>query len=322
MKRLAIRVCALVFCSGFCSKASAQAGIITTVAGNGNTLISSGASGDGGPATSARLVPTSVVVDASGTLFIADEFKGGVRKVSASGIITTVAGNGTSLATVGVQNVTGVLGDGGPATSASIIEPQGVAMDVFGSLFVSDRFNDRVRKVSAGGIITTVAGGSFIFGDGGPATAASFIQLSGVAVDASGNLFIADTNNDRIRKVSANGTITTVAGCSPCSVDPSATDLFGDGGLATSAPVPNPSGIAMDASGNLFIAADDLIRKVSPGGTITTVAGNINGFPGFSGDGGPATSASLNNSTGCRCGRFRKSLHRGHQQQPSPEGIG
>ncbi len=259
-------------------KLSANGGV-TTIAGNGTA----GFSGDNGPATSASLnYPSNVAVDASGNLFIADESNNRIRKVSAGGIVTTVAGNGTA----------GFSGDNGPATSAALNSPFDVAVDAAGNLFIADSANFRIRQVSAGGVITTVAGnGTMGFsGDGGSATSASLYYPESVAVDTSGNLFIADAGNNRIRKVSG-GVITTVAG--------SATGGFsGDGGPATSASLDNPSGVAVDTSGNLFIAdyVNNRIRKVSAGGVITTVAGN--GTAGFSGDGGPATSASLNGPVG------------------------
>ena len=251
-------------------------GIITTVAGDGTT----GFSGDGGPATSASLnYPRGVAVDASGNLSIADTWNHRVRKVDgATGVITTVAGDGT----------TGFSGDGGPATSASLSLPRGVAVDASGNVFIADRLNHRVRKVDgATGVITTVAGdGTTGFsGDGGPATGPSLSSPWGVAVDASGNVFIADTNHHRIRKVhGATGVITTVAG-----------GFIGDGGPATSASLSSPWRVAVDASGNLFIAdsSNHRVRRLDAAtGVITTVAGD--GTSGFSGDGGPATSASLN----------------------------
>jgi len=250
-------------------------GIITTIAGNG----SGGFAGDGGSATSASLDhPLGVAVDTSGGLFVADEFNNRIRKVSASGIISTVAGDGSYR----------FYGDGGPATSASLAYPSGVAVDVAGNLFIADSINARVRKVSASGIITTIAGSARdgFSGDGGPATSASLFQPRGVAPDTSGNLFIADYGNDRIRKVSSSGIITTVAGNEGFG-------FSGDGGLATSASLSAPSGVAADMSGNLFIAdsGNNRIRKVSASGIVTTIAGS--GSHGFSGDGGPATSASF-----------------------------
>ena len=226
-------------------------GIITTVAGSGNvgvvnSTVTGGFGGDGGPATSALLnFPWGVAVDASGNLFIADG--GGndrVRKVSANGIITTVAGNGTY----------GFSGDGGPATSALLAAPWGVAVDASGNLYISDAANNDLRKVSSDGIITTIAGNQTagFSGDGGPATAAELSNPFGIAADASGNIYIADEMNDRIRKVSPDGIITTFAGtggaCFPCSAS-----ALGDGGPATSALV-EAQGVAVDGSGNVFIA--------------------------------------------------------------------
>ena len=267
-------------------------GIITTVAGNGYGAGTGngGYSGDGGSAISAELYwPSGVAVDASGNLFIADLGNSRIRKVSTSGIITTVAGNGTQ----------GYSGDGGSADSAELYLPTGVAVDVSGNLFIADDGNNRIRKVSTSGIITTVAGNgnNDYSGDGGSATSAELFWPSGVAVDASGNLFIADYYNHRIRRVSTNGIITTVAGNGKGGYS-------GDGGSADSAELYYPASVAMDASGNLFIAdaTNNRIRKVSTSGVITTLAGNgyrdVNSNGGYSGDGGSATAAALNTPRG------------------------
>ena len=227
--------------------------------------------------------PSGVAVDAAGNLLIADRFNNLVRKVTPGGIITTAAGAGDS----------GFSGDGGPATSAMLSLPSGVTVDAAGNLFIADQANERIRKVTPGGTITTVAGNGRegFSGDGGPATSASLSLPSGVAIDAAGNLFIADTNNNRIRKVTPGGTITTVAGNGIRS-------FSGDGGPATSASISLVYEVAVDAAGNLFIpdSQNERIRKVTPGGIITTVAGNGEG--GFSGDGGPATGASLGSPYG------------------------
>jgi sugar lactone lactonase YvrE len=256
-----------------------RSGNLNLVAGTGVP----GFSGDGGPATRANLNwPVGVAVDAHGNLFIADNGNARIRRVdAATGIITTVAGDGTQ----------GFSGDGGPATSASFSLPYGVVVDALGNLFIPDTYNNRVRRVdAASGIITTVAGdGTEGFsGDGGPATSGSLNWPFGIALDANGNLFIADTSNNRIRRVDAvTGIITTVAG----GGNPG---FGGDGGLATSASLLLPSGAAVDNHGNLFIADtgnERICRVDAVTGDISTVAGD--GDLGYSGDGGPAGSASL-----------------------------
>jgi len=268
-------------------------GIITTVVGNGTPSFS----GDGGLATNAQLrVPSGVAVDGAGNLFIADVGNNRVRKVSNSGLITTVAGNGTL----------GYSGEGGPATNAQLGGPFGVAADGAGNLFIADAYNDRVLEVSTSGIITRVAGnGAFgglaqgFSGDGGPATNAKLDLPWGVAVDGADNLFIADAQNNRVRKVSTNGIITTVAGN---GTGAGYYDDTGDGGLATNAQVSSPAYVAVDGAGNLFIASGKRVRRVSTNGIITTVAGSSAALSsqgrGFSGDGGPAASAELNGALG------------------------
>jgi sugar lactone lactonase YvrE len=270
---------AFLFFSQLSSIGFAQSGIISTVAGNGGTVF-----GDGGLATSGTLCwPSGVVVDAAGNLFIADPGHNRIRKVTAStGIISTVAGGGTQ-----------GYGDGISATSAQLGYPVGVAVDAAGNLFIADAGNSRIRKV-AGGTISTVAGNgtSGFSGDGGPATSAQLSNPSRVTVDAAGNLIIADTYNNCIRKVTAStGVISTVVGNGTLG-------FGGDGGPATSAQLNWPSGVVVDTAGNLFIADsnNNVIRKVTTDGVIRTVAGNGNW--GYSGDGGPATSAKLADPTG------------------------
>lgn len=176
-------------------------GKLTVVAGNGTY----GFSGDGGPATSASLsIPYGVALDGAHNLYIADLYNQRIRKVDSSGTISTVAGSGTY----------GFSGDGGPATSANLGSPDGVAVDGAGNLYIADLYNRRVRKVDTRGTISTVAGdGRYGFsGDGGAATNASLSNPTGLAIDAAGNLYIADSGNGRIRKVDTSGMISTVAG--------------------------------------------------------------------------------------------------------------
>ena len=248
-------------------------GIITTVAGGG----AYGFQGDGGPATSAYISsPSGVFVDRANNLYITTG-DARVRKVDPSGIITTVAGNGTH----------GYSGDGGPATRAGLYGPSGVFVDDAGNIYIVCQVSYRIRKVDPSGIITTVAGTGIpgYSGDGGPATQASFNGPRGIFVDVQGNLYIADTANHRIRKVDPSGIITTVAGTG-------IPGYSGDGGSATQAQLDGPWGVFVDAQDTLYIAAGYAVRKVDPSGIITTIAGN--GIPGYSGDGGPATRAGLN----------------------------
>jgi len=246
---------------------------ISTIAGTGTA----GYTGDGAAATAAELnVPGGIALDKSGNLYIADTANSRIRKV-ASGTISLLAGNGTA----------GHTGDSGSATSAELQLPSGLAVDSSGNLFVADTYNHAVRKVS-GGNITAVAGTGAIgySGDGAAATSALLSYPGGVAFDNSGLLYIADTGNSVIRKIDTSGNISTFAGNY-------FTGYTGDGGPATSAELTSPVGIAFDAAGNLYIADPQIavIRKVGTDGKITTVAGN--GTQGFSGDGGPATAASL-----------------------------
>lgn len=253
--------------------------LIVTVAGNGTP----GSSGDGGSATAATLyVPSGIARDSAGNLYIADSSNHRIRKVTAStGIISTVAGTGSF----------GFNGDGGAATAAALYNPTGVTVDGSGNLYVADSYNYRIRKVTvATGIITTVAGSGAggYSGDGGAATAAAFNLPNSLVVDGSGNLYIADYYNQRIRKVTAaTGVVTTVAGNGNAG-------FAGDGAAATSAQLYYPSGVAVDSGGNVLIADrnNHRVRKVTVAtGIITTVAGN--GAAGSAGDGAAATSANL-----------------------------
>jgi uncharacterized protein (TIGR03437 family) len=252
-------------------------GRITTVAGGAGN----GFSGDGGPATQARLnCPTGIAVDAQGNLYIADSENNRIRRVAAAdGIITTIAGTGA----------TGFGGDGGPAAQAQIDLPTQVALTGNNLLYVADTDNSRIRRINlADGMITTYAGnGTATFaGDGGAATAASLNRPKGLTFDAQGNLFIADTFNNRVRRVAASdNNITTVAGTGTRG-------FTGDGDLATNARLGQPEGVWVDAQNNLLIADtfNDRIRRVSVADQrITTIAGI--GITGYGGDGSAASAA-------------------------------
>ena len=269
------------------------AGTITTVAGTGE----GGFSGDGGPAVEAALfVAAGVAVDGSGNLFIADSWNRRIRRVDPAGTITTVAGTGER----------SFSGDGGPAVEAGLSFPVGVAVDGSGNLFIADYGNHRIRRVDPAGTITTIAGtGEEGFsGDGGPAVEAALSFPAGVAVDGSGNLFISDSRNHRIRRVDPAGTITTVAGTGERS-------FSGDGGPAVEAGLSFPVGVAVDGSGNLFIA-DRVQAAASAGWTRREPSppSPVPGSGGFSGDGGPAVEAALFVACGRGGGRFRQPVHR------------
>src|SRR5207249_4311136 len=231
--------------------------------------------------------PVGVALDPAGNLYIADRDNQRIRRITSGGTISTYAGTGTPPSSFcGAIAMGGFPGDRGPATAAHLNEPVGVALDPAGNLYIAERDNHRIRKVTPGGVISTYAGtGTQGFsGDGGPATGAQLLGPGGVALDPAGNFYIADRNNDRIRRVSTDGPISTYAGTGR-------EGFSGDGGPATAAHLGRPGGVALDSAGNLYIAdlGNSRIRKVTPGGTISTDAGN--GGYGFWGDGGPATAA-------------------------------
>ena len=250
-------------------------GNITTIAGNGRQ----GSAGDGGPATAAQLsIPNDVAVDAGGNIYVTEGGGNRVRKIDATGTISTVAGTGAE----------GSEGDGGPATEAQLNRPNAIAVDADGNVFIGEYSGYRVRKIDTLGTITTIAGigSKGGAGDGGPATAAQFNFISGLAVDGSGNVYVSDMNEARIRRIAPDGTIATIAG----------TGLgghSGDGGPAFEAQIATPGGLALDLAGNLFLAEfwAGRLRKIDPAGIITTIAGT--GEQRSTGDMGLATDAAL-----------------------------
>jgi sugar lactone lactonase YvrE len=252
-------------------------GTISTVAGNGME----GYGGDGGPALQAALnQPHGVAVDGAGNIYIADSANHRIRRVDPQGTITTVAGTGTPDAT----------GDGGPAGAATIKDPKTLATDAAGRiLYIADTGNNRIRRIDLGsGVITTLAGmtKAGFEGDGGPAGKALLNSPRGVWVTGDGTIYVADTDNHRIRRVDTDGTISTVAGTGMAG-------FSGDGGPAARAQLNDPRAVAVDKGGNVYVGEElgQRVRRIDPSGTITTIAGN--GTAGFSGDGGPAAAAQL-----------------------------
>ncbi len=319
----------LSFSAAVAATALAQQYTISTVAGNGTANYS----GDGGPATSATLNgPIGVALDTSLNLYVADVDNERIRLVS-GGNISTLAGNGT----------VGYSGDGGNATAAEMFSPTRAVVDGSGNVYIADSSNDVIRMVAPGGIISTIAGnvctttvsttcGAGYSGNGGAATAAQLNYPLGVVIDSAANLYIADSDNNVIREVSG-GTISSLFFSlhlndpSDVALD-SANNLYiadlnnsrivkvtstgvatifagngtpgfaGDGGAASKAQLSYPTGVAVDGAGNVYIAdtLNQRIRKVASNGTITTIAGA--GQQGYAGDGGPALSATLSSPRG------------------------
>ncbi len=255
-------------------------GVITTVAGTGQF----GYSGDGGPGTSAAMtIPQGVSVDAAGNVFFADWLAHRIRRITPAGRIDSVAGNGEAI----------FAGDGGLATAASLSAAVGVAVDPSGGFVIADSENARVRRVNAQGLIVTAAGSGQASApkDGGLATDAGISLPAGIAVSNTGVIYVADRGNKRVRRIGADGRISTAAGTGDSGYS-------GDGGQGSAARINSPAGVAVDAAGNLYVAdrANHRVRRVDTRGIITTFAGSASG--GYSGDGGPASSATLAFPTG------------------------
>jgi len=259
---------------------SCQAQMITTFAGTGT----SGYNGDDLAATATQLwSPAAIAMTGSGTVYVADGLNNRIRVVTQTGKVSTIAG----------IDDPGYSGDGGPATDGQLNDPEGVAIDGQGNVYISDKYNHSVRKITPQGTISTLAGNgeAGYSGDGGLATASQLSGPTGLALDNAGNLYIADAGNNRIRKVTVDGKIMTIAGT-------------GNGGFngnavpATAAQLNAPRSLVVDNAGNLYIAdvLNYQVRKVTPSGIISTIAGAD--APGYSGDDSAATAAKLNLPTG------------------------
>ncbi len=252
------------------------AGIISTFAGTGTA----GFSGDGGQATAAKLSsPIDIAFDRWRNVFIVDKSNNRIRKVNASGVISTIAGNGTA----------GYSGDGGQATAAEISNARGITIDTVGNIYFADLGNNVVRKINTSGVISTFAGNgvSGYSGDGAQATAAEINNVQRVVVDKTGNIYIADGSNARIRKVNTSGVISTFAGTGTAGYS-------GTGGPATAAKIYSPHGMTFDKSGNMYFTniGNNRTEKINTSNTISLIAGN--GVAGYSGDGGQSAAAEFN----------------------------
>jgi hypothetical protein len=250
--------------------------------------------GDGGAAVNAQLnQPMGVAVDAAGDVLVAD-LSNRIRKITPDGIVTTVAGSG----------IAGFAGDGGPATDAQLNHPTGVAVDAAGGILIADQHNYRIRRVDPSGTITTIAGtgiDGYGLGDGGPALQAGLDLPTTLALDAQGGILIAEMGERRIRRIDPDGTISTIAGDSGSGYD-------GDDKPATQASLTKPTGLAVTRTGDVLIAdqGDQRVRRVDPSGVIHTIAGN--GLQATTGDGGPASAATLSYPTSLLVDRSRRVL--------------
>lgn len=261
----------------------------------------SGFGGDGGPATEAVLeCPYGLAFDATGNLHVADTGNNRVRMIDSAGVISTIAGSGPAGWALG-----GFGGDGGPATGARLRHPAGIAFDAEGNLYIADMANGRIRRVDGNGIITTIAGDGTFYprfdGDGGPALEATLSDPQGIAVGGDGNIYVADTHNNRVRKIDPSGRITTIAGTGEFA-------SYGDEGPAVEAAVAAPRAVLVDGAGNIYVSeavwdvlgsappvpasVGNRVRRIDADGIIHAFAGT--GEIGFAGDGGPATQAQLN----------------------------
>lgn len=266
-------------------------GLVKTIGGTGDP----GFSGDGGPAIQARVSIVAsgspelvgMVIDSDGNLFFSDTENNRIREITRDGIMRTVAGSGPVGPFDGAPPPS-ALGDGGPGTSARLLEPHGLAIDSLGNILIADTGDDRVRMLDRRGIISTIAGTGVLGfgGDGGPAYAAQLAAPEGLAIGTQGDLFISDAGNERIRRI-RNGLISTYAG-------DGALGFSGDNGPAPRARLNLPLGLAVDSRGNLYVAdsANDRVRKIDLSDTIATLAGD--GQAGYYGDSKAATAAMLN----------------------------
>lgn len=256
-------------------KVIASTGLMTTIAGDGSAVT------DGSAISAAIGYPDGLATDAAGNLYVADPDYSLVRVISSAGAIHTIAGMA-----IGGQPIYGYTGDGGPAVSAQLFSPSSVARDSNNYTYIADEGNQRIRRIDQNGVITTIAGAAHFGGDGGPALNALMDLPEDVVTDANGNIYFSDTFNNRVRRITTNGIISTIAGTGVCA-------YTGDHGLATAATLCRPQGLVFDATGNLYVAdsINSVVREIGLNGFISTFAGT--GDYSSTGNGGLATSATL-----------------------------
>lgn len=225
------------------------AGTVTTLAGSGNA-----GSADGTGTAASFNDPSSLAVDSNGNVYVADTHNNMIRKITPDGVVSTVAGSTTAGNTDGT------------GTAARFWMPSGIATDAGGNIYVADGNNNTIRKITQGGVVTTLAGNATIGHADGTGTSASFNFPRGIAVDSAGNVFVADFSNNMIRKITPGGLVSTIAGSS-------ANSGYADG-LGTSASFSGPHGLTMDANGHLYVVDNDMIRKITPEGLVSTLAGS------------------------------------------------
>ena len=265
-------------------------GQVSVIAGTGPGGFLNGYTGDGGPALDAEFsCPTGLAFDQAGNLFVTDHLNNAIRRIDRAGIVTTVAGQGPYVPGPWTPGVGKHAGDGGPATLAVFDQPWGIAFDAHGNLLIADREHDAIRMVNTDGIISTVAGvGTHGFsGDGGPAISAKLDRVLYAVPTPDGGFVITDSDNNRLRRVSSSGVISTIAGNGQLGD-------AGDGGPATSAQLQNPNGITVGPNGSIYVVQDEnhRVRVIDSSGIIHAAIGT--GQQGCSGfDGGAATSAEL-----------------------------
>ena len=263
--------------------------VVSTLAGGGYNYWGSGGDGIGTSASFAS--PKGIATDSFGNIYVADAMNNKIRKITPTGVVTTLAGGG--------MNMGPNMGQDGTGSAASFSNPQGIAVDRFGTVYVADTMNNKIRKITPAGVVTTLAGGSMngggMGGQDGTGSAASFSSPQGIAADRFGTVYVADTMNNKIRKITPMGVVTTLAG-GGMNMGPN----MGQDGTGSAASFSNPQGIAVDGNGTVYVAdtMNNKIRKITPAGVVTTLAGGGSEMGGTIGQDGTGTAATFSRPAG------------------------